>query len=166
MIVFIGGVFAFALLVALGSWNNIGDAVEHIARMRKITDLDPPARSLDSWVSSRRGRACIPGYAFPLWHAAGAVNVWVSGLEETAMFRYWPSVLIPIVAAAVYDAGRQMFRSRDAGIAVCIAYLGVFSFPQRPRIPDPDLVPGLHLHLSLLAARHRPHLLVSAAGGL
>jgi hypothetical protein len=124
-----GAIALFAFLVAIGSWNNIGDAVEHIARMRKITELDPPARHLDELGLYPPGTGLHPGYAFPLWHATGATIVWLSGLEETVMFRYWPSVLMPFIAAAIFDAGRQMFRSAAAGIGVCLGYLGVFAFP-------------------------------------
>ena len=124
-----GAVLLFAFLVAIGSWNNIGDAVEHIARMRKITDLDPPAQHLDELGLLPPGTGLHSGYAFPLWHATGATVVWASGLEETVMFRYWPSVLMPFIAAAIFDAGRQMFRSAAAGVGVCLGYLGVYAFP-------------------------------------
>jgi hypothetical protein len=128
-LVFGGAVLLFAFLVAIGSWNNVGDAVEHIARMRKITELDPPARHLDQLGLLPPGTGLHAGYAFPLWHATGATGVWLSGLEETIMFRYWPSILMPFIAAAIFDAGRQMFRSRAAGIGVCLGYLGVYAFP-------------------------------------
>jgi hypothetical protein len=98
-----GGV-AFMGLLWLGSWNNVGDAVEHIARMRKITELDPP-RALDELGLLPPDAGLHPGYAFPLWHAVGAVTVWLSGLEETVMFRYWPVALFPIVGAVLYRAG-------------------------------------------------------------
>lgn len=124
----VGGVGAFSALVWLGSWQNVGDAVEHIARMRKLTELDPP-RSLDELGLLPPDTGLHPGYAFPLWHAAGAVTVWISGLEEGLMFRYWSSVLVPFAAAAIYGAGRRMFCSRAAGAAVCVAYLGTFAFP-------------------------------------
>src|SRR4029078_3271432 len=44
---FAAGVVGFAALMWIGSWNNVGDAVEHIARMRKITELDPAPHHLD-----------------------------------------------------------------------------------------------------------------------
>src|SRR6185503_213600 len=126
---FAAGVAGFAALMWVGSWNNVGDAVEHIARMRKITELDPPAHHLDELGLLPPDTGLHPGYAFPLWHATGAVVVWLSGIEETVMFRFWPTALIPFVAAAVYSAGRSMFGCRAAGFATCIGYLGAFAFP-------------------------------------
>ena len=38
---FVAGIAGFAALLWIGSWNNVGDAVEHIARMRKITEVRP-----------------------------------------------------------------------------------------------------------------------------
>jgi hypothetical protein len=125
---FIVGIALFSALTWLGSWVNVGDAVEHIARMRKISELDPP-RSLDELGLLPPDSGLHPGYAFPLWHAAGALEVWISGLEETYLFRFWPSLLVPFAACAVYSAGRSMFGSRSAGLATCGAYLGVFAFP-------------------------------------
>jgi hypothetical protein len=125
---FVGATAAFSALLWVGSWNNVGDAVEHIARMRKITELDPP-RSLDELGLLPPGTGLHPGYAFPLWHATGAVIVWISGLEETVMFRFWPTALFPIAALAIYRSGRAMFGSAAAGIATCIGYLGAFAFP-------------------------------------
>jgi hypothetical protein len=129
LLLFGGGVALFSLYLWMGSWNNIGDAVEHIARMRKITELDPPARHLDELGILPPDTGLHPGYAFPLWHASGGVIVWLSHLEETFMFRYWPTALVPFVAAAVYRAGREMFGCWPAGVATCVAYLGVFAFP-------------------------------------
>jgi hypothetical protein len=126
---FAAGVVGFAALMWMGSWNNVGDAVEHIARMRKITELDPPAHHLEQLGLLPPDSGLHPGYAFPLWHATGAAVVWLSGLEETVMFRFWPTALIPFVAAAVYSAGRSMFGCRAAGFATCIGYLGAFAFP-------------------------------------
>ena len=126
---FAAGVVGFAALMWIGSWNNVGDAVEHIARMRKITDLDPAAHHLDQLGLLPPDTGLHPGYAFPLWHATGAAIVWLTGLDETVMFRFWPTALIPFVAAAVYNAGRQMFGCRAAGLATCIGYLGAFAFP-------------------------------------
>ena len=126
---FAAGVAGFAALMWIGSWNNVGDAVEHIARMRKITDLDPAAHHLDQLGLLPPDTGLHPGYAFPLWHATGAAIVWLTGLDETVMFRFWPTALIPFVAAAVYNAGRQMFGCRAAGLATCIGYLGAFAFP-------------------------------------
>jgi hypothetical protein len=125
---FIAGLVLFSLLTWLGSWTNTGDAVEHIARIRKISELDPP-RSLDELGLLPPDSGLHPGYAFPLWHAAGALEVWISGLEETYLFRFWPSVLVPFALCAMYSAGRSVFGSRSAGVATCAAYLGVFGFP-------------------------------------
>jgi hypothetical protein len=129
LLLFCGGVALVSAYLWMGSWNNIGDAVEHIARIRKITELDPPARHLDQLGILPPDTGLHPGYAFPLWHAGGGVIVWLSSLEETFMFRFWPTVLIPFVAAAVYRAGRVMFGCWPAGVATCVGYLGLFAFP-------------------------------------
>ena len=125
---FVGPLVLFSALLWIGSWNNIGDAVEHIARMRKISELDPP-RSLDELGLLPPGSGLHPGYAFPLWHATGAVVAWTSGLDDSFVFRFWPSFLVFLVAAAVYRAGRTMFGCRAAGVAAFVAYLGAFAFP-------------------------------------
>ncbi len=128
LILFVCGVGVFTFLLWLGSWSNVGDAVEHIARMRKITELDPP-RNLDELGLLPPDTGLHPGYAFPLWHATGAMIVWISGLDESVMFRFWPTVLFPFVALAMYRAGRLMFGTSAAGVATVIAYLGAFGFP-------------------------------------
>lgn len=119
---------AFAVLLWFARWNNVGDAVEHIARIRKLTELNP-LRSLQEVNLLPPDSGFHPGYAFPLWHAVVALIARVSGLEEPWVFRSLPPLLVPLVAAAVYGAGRRMFGCRAAGVAAWIAYLALFAFP-------------------------------------
>lgn len=122
------GVVAFTVLLWMGSHNNVGDAIEHIGRLRKLTELSPP-RGLTAINVLPPDTGLHPGYAFPLWHAVGGVIVKIAHLEETVVFRYWSPLLMPLVAAATYRAGRTMFGCREGGVATLIASLALFAFP-------------------------------------
>lgn len=128
ILLLVGTAAAFAVLVAFARHNNVGDAIEHIARIRKLTELDP-LRTLEEINLLPPGTGLHPGYAFPLWHATIALIVRISGVEEAVVFRSVPALLVPIVAAAIYRAGRSMFGCRAAGVAAWIAYLVLFAFP-------------------------------------
>jgi hypothetical protein len=124
----VGGVLSLSALVWLESQATIGDAIEHVARVRKITELDPPG-SLEALGLLPPETGLHPGYGFPLWHAAAGVVTWISGAEEARVFEYWPAVLVVFVVAAVYRAGSAMFNLRAAGAAVVLAYLALYAFP-------------------------------------
>ena len=118
----------FMVMLYLGAHNNVGDAIEHIARMRKLTELNPPRDLADINLLPPSG-GLHAGYAFPLWHAVIGIVVWIGRLEETQVFRYLPTLLFPFVAAAWYRAARTMFGCRAAGAAAVLALLAAFSFP-------------------------------------
>lgn len=128
ILLLVGTAAAFAVLVAFARYNNVGDAIEHIARIRKLTELDP-LRTLAEINLLPPDTGLHPGYAFPLWHATIALVVRISGVEEAVAFRTLPVLLVPVVAAAIYRAGRSMFGCRAAGVAAWIAYLVLFAFP-------------------------------------
>lgn len=122
-------VAAFTLLVLLARHDGAEDAMEHIARIRKLSELDPPRRLADIGLLPP-DTGLHPGYAFPLWHAAVALVVLLTGLDPAAAFPSLAPLLVPVMAAAVYGAGRQVFASRAAGVATVVAYLAVFAFPE------------------------------------
>lgn len=125
----VGGLLLLSMLLWFESHATIGDAIEHIARVRKITELDPP-RSLEALGLLPPDTGLHPGYGFPLWHAEAAVVTWLTGAEEMDVFEYWPTVLVVFVVAAVYRAGSAMFGSRAAGLAVVLGYLALYAFPK------------------------------------
>lgn len=128
VLVFMGVTLAFMVLVALVRHNNAGDAMEHVARVRKLTEL-VPLRSLSEVNLLPPDTGLHPGYAFPLWHAVIAAIVRISGVDEAVVFRSLPPLLVPVIAAAVYRAGRSVFGCRAAGAATWLAYLALFAFP-------------------------------------
>lgn len=128
IVILLGVTAAFVVLLWLARHANGGDALEHVARLRKMTELDP-LRSLDEISVLPPDSGLHPGYAFPLWHAVIALVVALSGLEEGVVFRSLPPLLFPLVVAAIYGAGRRMFGSRPSGVAAVITYLALFAFP-------------------------------------
>ena len=128
VLVFAGVTVAFMVVVALVRHNNAGDAMEHVARIRKLTELYPLS-GLSQVNLLPPDTGLHPGYAFPLWHAVIAAIVRISGVDEALAFRSLPPILIPIIATAVYRAGRSVFGCRAAGAATWIAYLALFAFP-------------------------------------
>lgn len=128
VLVFLVAMIAFAVLVALARHSNAGDAMEHAARVRKLTEL-VPLRSLAEVNLLPPDTGLHPGYAFPLWHAVIGLIVRISGVDEAVAFRSLSPLLIPVIAAAVYRAGRSVFGCRAAGAATWLAYLALFAFP-------------------------------------
>ena len=128
VLVFLGATVAFMVVVALVRHNNAGDAMEHVARVRKLTEL-VPLRGLSEVNLLPPDTGLHPGYAFPLWHAVIGAIVRISGVDEAVAFRSLSPLLVPVVAAAVYRAGRSAFGCRAAGAATWLAYLALFAFP-------------------------------------
>ena len=124
-----------------------------IARMRKITDLDPPRTTSTSSAAARRTPAC-PRLAFPLWHATGAAIVWLSGSRRRSCSatgrRPDPVRRRRGLQRRALDV--QLPRGQASARASATSALRL---PDRRRLLQPDLLPGLHLHLPVLAADHR-----------
>ena len=145
----IGAVLGLALWPAAPDVG--GDGLFHLARARKLLELDD--LSLDR-VSEFADGSLHPGYAFPLWHGLLALVARLSGEDPEVVVRHLPSVLAPLVVVVLYEAGWALFRRAWAAGAAAAAQVTLAC-----------LAPGLggaYVLLSLPATSSR-HLLVPAA---
>src|SRR5919198_5079165 len=103
-----------------------GDALEHLARTRKLAEL----AELRSGVTELfRGASLHPGYAFPLWHGALASIARLSGVDSAVAMERLPALLAPLAFLTSYAAGRAVFRSPWGGLAALGGQLGYFALP-------------------------------------
>ena len=112
--------------IALWSIEGIvrGDALFHLARMRKLTDFGGLSlRAVDEF----RDGGLHPGYAFPLWHAWLALVGKVTGLDPTQVVVHESSLLAPLAFVLAYELGHVVFRSRAAGVATLLAQVGMIA---------------------------------------
>jgi hypothetical protein len=101
-----------------------GDALFHLARMRKLDDFGGlTLRAVDEF----RDGGLHPGYAFPLWHAWLALVGKVTGLDPTQVVLHESSLLAPIAFVLAYELGHVLFRSRAAGVATLLAQVGMIA---------------------------------------
>ena len=117
-----------------------GDALFHLARARKLAELDALA-SVET-VNEFRDGGLHPGYAFPLWHGAIALVASLGGVDTADVVRYLPAVLVPLAFLVTYGAGAALFRSWEGGVAAVAAQAahlgfarggtGVFAFLSLP----------------------------------
>ena len=102
---------AAGVLLGLALWHVAGeiggDGLFHLARVRKLADLD--ALSLDA-VSEFPDGGLHPGYAFPLLHVMLALVAKVAGVDPADVVLHEPSVLAPIAVVVAYEAGWALFR--------------------------------------------------------
>jgi hypothetical protein len=120
-------VLAGGVVVGLLLWHVAGavtgDALFHLGRVRKLTELG--GLHLDT-VNEFADGGLHPGYAFPLWHCFLALVAKLSGLDPTVVIRHEASVLAPLVCAVVWEAGAAVFRSAAAGVSVLVASFGLY----------------------------------------
>jgi len=122
LIVFSGLGFGIALWSLEGVVR--GDALFHLARMRKLDDFGAlTLRTVDEF----RDGGLHPGYAFPLWHAWLALVGKVTGLDPTQVVLHESSLLVPLAFVLAYELGRVVFRSRAAGVATLLAQVGMIA---------------------------------------
>jgi hypothetical protein len=95
-----------------------GDAFFHLARVRKLEAFG--SLSLQN-VGEFKDGSLHPGYAFPLWHGFLALVARLADVDPIAVGRNGPTVLAPLQFALFYEAGKVLFRSAWAGVAVVIA---------------------------------------------
>jgi hypothetical protein len=84
-----------------------GDGLFHLARARKLLELDE--LSLDR-VSEFADGSLHPGYAFPLWHGFLALVARLSGEDPEQVVVHLPSILAPLAVLVAYEAGWALFR--------------------------------------------------------
>jgi hypothetical protein len=122
-------VLGVGILVGLLLWRVLpdpsGDALFHLARVRKLWALDDLSlNAVDEFADG----GLHPGYAFPLWHAFLALVAKVAGVDPTDVVVHEPAVLTPLAFLVVYEAGAAVFRSRWLGVATLAGTLGLTAF--------------------------------------
>jgi hypothetical protein len=128
-----------------------GDGLFHLARVRKLLDLD--SLSLDR-VSEFADGSLHPGYAFPLWHGFLALIATVAGEDPERVVVHLPSILAPLAVVVAFEAGWALFRRTSAAGATAAAQVAMICFA-----PGTG---GAYVFLSLPATASR-QLLVPAA---
>lgn len=102
-----------------------GDGLFHLARTRKILELDDLSlRGIGEFVDA----SLHPGYAFPLWQGFLALVARVSGADPEEVVVHLPSLLAPLAVVVAYEAGWALFRRTWAAGAVAGAQLALVCF--------------------------------------
>jgi hypothetical protein len=138
-----------------------GDALFHLGRVRKLTELDDlHIRSVDEFADG----GLHPGYAFPLWHAFLALVSKLAGTDPTQVMVHEPSALAPVAFAVAYESGLALFRSMWVGLAVLAAVVsgaglapghgGAFALLSQPGTIDRYVLVPAALTLFFLFLRH------------
>ena len=128
-----------------------GDGLFHLARVRKLLDLD--GLSLDR-VSEFADGSLHPGYAFPLWHGFIALVAKVAHEDPERVVTHLPSILAPLAVVVAFEAGWALFRRTWAAGATAGAQVAMICFAPG--------MGGAYVFLSLPATASR-QLLVPAA---
>jgi hypothetical protein len=117
------------VLVGLALWQVAGpaqgDALFHLARVRKLRALDD--LSLDR-VSEFADGSLHPGYAFPLWHGFLALVAMISRTDPEEVVRHLPSILAPLAVIVAYEVGWSLFRRTWAAGAAAGAQVALVCF--------------------------------------
>jgi hypothetical protein len=119
------GIAVAGLAFGLALWHVAvldGDAFFHLARVRKLEVFG--SLSLQN-VGEFKDGSLHPGYAFPLWHGFLALVSRLADVDPIAVGRNGPTVLAPLSFALFYEAGRALFRSVWAGIALVMAQVSL-----------------------------------------
>jgi hypothetical protein len=111
------GVFVWRFGPALG-----GDALFHLARVRKLETLDE--LSIDA-VGEFADGGPHPGYAFPLWHGLLALVSKLAGVDPTDVVLNEAAILVPVAFVVVFEAGRALFNSVWGGVAVLAGQVAI-----------------------------------------
>jgi hypothetical protein len=147
--------FGAGVLLGVALWPAAravdGDGLFHLARARKLLELDGLSLSR---VSEFADGSLHPGYAFPLWHGVLALVSQLSGEDPEVVVRHLPSVLAPLAVVVAYEVGWALFRRTWAAGAAAAAQVVLSGFA-----PGQG---GAYAILSLPATSSR-HLLVPAA---
>ena len=170
---FWGGIVGVLLWVVAPSVE--GDGLFHLARARKLLDLDK--LSLDR-ISEFADGSLHPGYAFPLWQGFLALIAKLSGEDPERVVVHLPSILAPIAVLVAFEVGWALFRRTwAAGVTagaqvamICFApgMGGAYVFLSLPATASRQLLVPAALALALEAVRSPSVALVAstAAAGL
>jgi hypothetical protein len=120
---FWGGIVGLILWVSAPAVQ--GDGLFHLARVRKLLDLD--SLSLDR-VSEFADGSLHPGYAFPLWHGFVALVAKVAVVDPEQAVVHLPSILAPLAVVVAFEAGWALFRRTWAAGATAGAQVAMICF--------------------------------------
>lgn len=148
-VVFWGAIVGVLLWIVAPSPQ--GDGLFHLARVRKLLELD--ALSLDR-VSEFADGSLHPGYALPLWHGFIALIAKIAGEDPERVVTHLPSILAPIAVLVAFEMGWALFRRGWAAGATAGAQVAMICFAPG--------MGGSYVFLSLPATSSR-QLLVPAA---
>jgi hypothetical protein len=148
-VAFWGAIVGVLLWIAAPSVQ--GDGLFHLARARKLLDLDD--LSLDR-VSEFADGGLHPGYAFPLWHGFLALIAKLSGEDPERVVTHLPSILAPLAVLVAFEVGWALFRRTWAAGVTASAQVAMIAFAPG--------MGGAYVFLSLPATSSR-QLLVPAA---
>jgi hypothetical protein len=113
------GILAVGVAFAVPVWRFgsalEGDALFHLARVRKLAGLDD--LSLDAVAEFADGGP-HPGYAFPLWHGFLALVSRLAGVDPADAVLHEAAILVPLAFLLAFVAGRALFNSVWGGLAV------------------------------------------------
>ena len=116
-------------LVGLLIWHVAGevagDGLFHLARVRKLVDLN--GLSLHR-VDEFPDGGLHPGYAFPLWHGFLALVAKVAGVDPARVVLHESTVLAPLALLTSYEAGWALFRRTWAAAAAMAATVALAAF--------------------------------------
>jgi hypothetical protein len=116
----------FAGVVWWSSGAISGDGFFHLARARKLAELDTLS-TLTSVVEFKDG-GLHAGYAFPLWQAVDALVARFAGVDVADVLVYLPAILVPLALLLAYGAGSAVFGSWAGGLALVAAQAAHFGF--------------------------------------
>jgi hypothetical protein len=148
-VVFWGAIVGILLWIAAPSVQ--GDGLFHLARTRKLLDLDE--LSLER-VSEFADGSLHPGYAFPLWHGFLALIAKIAGEDPERVVTHLPSILAPVAVVVAFEAGWALFRRVWAAGVTAAAQVAMICFAPG--------MGGAYVFLALPATSSR-QLLVPAA---
>jgi hypothetical protein len=148
-VVFWGAIVGVLLWIAAPAVQ--GDGLFHLARARKLLELDN--LSLER-VSEFVDGSLHPGYAFPLWHGFIALIARFSGEDPERVVTHLPTILAPLAVLVAFEVGWALFRRTWAAGATAAAQVALIAFAPG--------MGGAYVFLSLPATASR-QLLVPAA---
>jgi len=150
-----GVAFFWGAVVGLVLWVSAppvqGDGLFHLARVRKLLDLD--GLSLDR-VSEFADGSLHPGYAFPLWHGFLALIAKVAHEDPERVVTHLPSILAALAVVVAFEAGWALFRRTWAAGVTAAAQVAMICFAPG--------MGGAYVFLSLPATASRQLLVPSA----
>lgn len=165
---------AYAVPVWLHAPALRGDALFHLARVRKLGSFDE--LSLNGVTEFADGGP-HPGYAFPLWHGLLAALGRLAGVDPADVMIHAAAILVPLAFLLAFEAGRALFNSTWGGLAVLAGQVaitglapgdaGAYDALELPATAARQLIVPTVLTLTLLFARlPRAELIAVASASL